>query len=191
MVKIKVYKEDGSVMFIGQNASRVPDEIDATPLTQHDAKEYIEMLKKHSNETFEIVPAVDRTTGTTVYCGKNKRGVWKASLDRSKIWKYDDQFECNLEKVHDKVYMLTVYYGFDYGVSTIYDVIKHSPLYHSMSAAKKDGFWVAKEKLAKENPDKYHVTPYSIASDDCGVPFTYGDSMDGNFNMKIIGIKLI
>lgn len=48
-----------------------------------------------------------------------------------------------------------------------------------------------KEKLAKENPEKYHVTTFSIRSNSYAQPFTYGDIMEGNFNMEIIGVKVI
>ena len=58
-------------------------------------------------------------------------------------------------------------------------------------AAKKSDEWKAREKEAKENPDKYHITPFSIASDDYGEPFTFGDVMAGKFNMAIIGVKVI
>lgn len=38
---------------------------------------------------------------------------------------------------------------------------------------------------------EYHITPFSIALDDFGEPFVYGDIMQDKFNMKIIGIKVI
>ena len=118
-------------------------------------------------------------------------------MDESKLYKFADVFECEVETIHnDKVYMIKTYYGFDYNfgsmTSPIRDVVEYvHQLYHSVSAAKKNDIWKEKEKLVKENPEKYHVTPFSIASDSCGVPFWYGDVMEGNFNMEIIGVKVI
>ena len=45
--------------------------------------------------------------------------------------------------------------------------------------------------MAKDNPKKFHVTSVSIASDDYGEPFMYGDVMSNMFNMRIIGVKVI
>lgn len=76
-------------------------------------------------------------------------------------------------------------------MSSIFDVIRHSGLYHSVSAAKKNELWKEREKLAEYYPEKYHVTPFSITSDDCGTPFAFGDVMEGKFNSEIIGVKVI
>lgn len=128
-----------------------------------------------------------------IYCGKNRKGVWKASLDESKVRKFDDVFESEVEMIHnDKVYLIRTYYGFDYGMQSMYDVVKYvRQAFHSVSAAKKNDIWKERENLAKESPEKYHVTPFSIATDDFGYPFTFGDAMAGNFNMQIIGVKVI
>lgn len=130
-----------------------------------------------------------------IYCGKNRKGVWKASLDKNKVSKFDEVFESEVETIHNgKAYMIKTYCGFDYGYSsgTIHDVISHVPqLFHSVSAAKKSDIWRTREGLVKENPSKYHVTPFSIATDDFGHPFVYGDAMSGNFNMEIFTVKVI
>lgn len=130
-----------------------------------------------------------------IYCGRNRKGVWKASLEEEKLSRFEDVFESEVETVHNnKVYMIQTYYGYDYAYdfSSMNDVIKHVyELFHSVSAAKKHDAWKKREQLAKENPEKYHVTPFSIASDDFGEPFTYGDAMNGKFNMEIIGVRVI
>lgn len=132
-----------------------------------------------------------------LYCGKNKKGIWKASLDESKLSKFDNVFESEVDTINNnKVYLIKTYYGFDYNygstINPIYDVIRYVyQLYHSVSAAKKNEVWNEREKLAKEDPGKYHITPFSIASDDFGEPFMYGDVMQGKFNMEIIGVKVI
>lgn len=132
-----------------------------------------------------------------IYCGKNRKGVWKASLDRMKLEKFYPVFSCEIETVYNnKVYMIQTYYGFDYNygseVNPMYNVIRHVPeVFHSVHSAKKNQAWEEKEKLAKENPEKYHTTPFSIASDNGGEPFEYGDVMEGKFNMEIIGVKVI
>lgn len=117
----------------------------------------------------------------------------RASLDESKVRKFDDVFESEVETIHnDKVYLIRTYYGFDYGVHSIYDVVKYVPqAFHSVLAAKKNDIWKEREKLAKENPEKYHVTPFSIATDDFGEPFMYGDAMAGNFNMQIVSVRVV
>ena len=134
-----------------------------------------------------------------IYCGRNRKGVWKASLDRSKLCFFDDVFESEIDVIHNnKVYMIKTYYGFEYdyswgnGSSSIFDVVKYVfTVFHSVSAAKKHNMWKEREILAKKEPKNYHVTPFSIATDDGGVPFTYGDAMADNFNMQIITVKLI
>lgn len=132
-----------------------------------------------------------------IYCGQNRKGVWKASLDETKLRKFDRVFESEVDTIHNsKVYMIQTYYGFDYNYGSfgnpIYDVIKHIPeLFHSVSAAKKNEIWKERENIAKARPEEFHIDPFSIASDDFGVPFVYGDVMKGKFNMKIIGIKVI
>lgn len=132
-----------------------------------------------------------------IYCGRNRKGVWKASLDEEKLSRFEDVFESEVETIHNnKVYMIQTYKGYDYNygseINPIYDAVSRVwRLFHSVSAAKKHEVWKEREKLAKENPKDYHVTPFSIASDDSGEPFTYGDVMNGKFNMKIISIRVI
>lgn len=90
--------------------------------------------------------------------------------------------------------MIQTYYGYDYAYdfSSMNNVVKHvCELFHSVHAAKKNEVWKNREQLAKEKPDEYHVTPFSIASDDFGKPFIYGDAMSGKFNMEIIGVRVI
>ena len=128
-----------------------------------------------------------------ICCGRNGKGTWKASLDESKLNKFEDVFESEVEAVHnDKVYMIEIYRGFDYGTVSMYDVINvlHKA-FHSVSAAKKSETWKNAEDKVKENPNDYHVTPFSIASDDGGEPFVWGDVMSGKFNMKIISVRVI
>lgn len=128
-----------------------------------------------------------------LYCGRNRKGVWKASLDESKVERLDSLFETEVETIHNnKVYMIKVHRGYDYGYSSIYDVTNYVyQLFHSVHAAKKNEVWQKNEKLAKEKPSEFHVTPFSIASDDYGSPFISGDVMEGKFNMEIIGVRVI
>lgn len=132
-----------------------------------------------------------------LYCGRNRKGVWKASLDETKVDKFSDVFESDVDVVHNnKVYMIRTYCGYDYNYGSsrnpIYDVEERvCRLFHSVSSAKKCDIWKEREKLAKEKPEEYHVTPFSIASDDFGEPFIYGDCFSGKFNMEIIGVRVI
>lgn len=132
-----------------------------------------------------------------IYCGRNRKGVWKASFDKDKLNRFEDVFESEVDAVHNnKVYMIHTYFGFDYNYGSetnpIFDIDRYTDeLFYSVSAAKKHDTWKKRERLAKENPKEYHVTPFSIASDDFGEPFIFGDAMDGKFNMEIIGVRVI
>lgn len=132
-----------------------------------------------------------------LYCGRNRKGVWKASFDEEKLSRFEDIFESEVEAVHNnKVYMIHTYYGFDYNygskINPIFDIDRYVfQIFHSVHAAKKHEVWKKRAQLAKEKPDEYHVTPFSIASDDFGEPFIYGDAMSGKFNMEIIGVRVI
>jgi len=76
--------------------------------------------------------------------------------------------------------------------NSIFDVTTYvRQLFHSVMSAKKCDIWEEKERLSKENPEEYHVTPISIASDDFGEPFICGDCFSGKFNMEIIGVRVI
>lgn len=132
-----------------------------------------------------------------LYCGKNLNGIWKASLNEAKVDKFSDLFESDVDVIHNnKVYMIQIYHGYDYNygseTNSIFDVTTYvRQLFHSVMSAKKCDVWEEKERLAKENPEEYHVTPFSIASDDFGEPFICGDCFSGKFNMKIIGVRVI
>ena len=132
-----------------------------------------------------------------LYCGQNKKGVWKASTDISKISKFNNIFTSEVETIHnDKVYMIKTYYGFDYNygstINPISDVIEYDfNLYHSVGAAKKSKLWSDRELLATEKPEDFHVTPFSIATDDGGSAFIYGDAMGGNYNMSIFSVRVL
>lgn len=133
----------------------------------------------------------------TIYCGRNRRGIWKASEDESKVERFDKLFETEVTgTIHNnKVYMITVYHGFDYnygGNPGICDDTRHvSKVFHSVSAARKDPVWQSYLNKAKENPKEHHVSDFRIASDAFGEPFSYGDVMEGKFNAQIIGVRLI
>lgn len=128
-----------------------------------------------------------------VYCGKNRKGVWKASLDEKKLEKFEDVFCDDVDVIHNHtLYMIQTYYGIDYGYDSINDVKTYvHKLFHSVSAAKKNHTWRVKEQEAKETPEKFHVTPFLIASDDFGHPFTFGSADQNMFRMDIIRVKVI
>lgn len=135
-----------------------------------------------------------------IYVGRNHKGTYKASLDKNKLTKFDNVFETELPVIYNnKAYIIKTYHGYDYeyGFGTYYgshirDVVTVvTTAFHSVTSAKRNETWKRKENLAKENPEKFHVTPFSIASDDCGSPFICGDTMLGMFNMEIIAVKLI
>ena len=135
-----------------------------------------------------------------IYCAQNARGRWKASKTYKKISRKLNNFmvtEIDDYLVHDKVYLVEIYYGFDYNydsmVNPIYNVIGHSNrVYYSINSLKmNDEIWKKYEKIAKEDPEHYHITDFSIASDYGGQPFEYGDVMEDKFNMRIINLKLL
>lgn len=129
----------------------------------------------------------------TVYFGRNKRGIWKASLDVSKVNRMGDFNSVEVEKDqfhNNKMYMVTVYRGCDYSDCGMYNVTAHTSLYASVNKAKHSDMWKQAMEEYKKAPEKFHKTEISIASDDNGQPFTYGDVMQGMFSMKIIGVKV-
>ena len=92
--------------------------------------------------------------------------------------------------------MIKTYYGFDYNygstINPISDVIEYDfNLYHSVGAAKKSKLWSDRERLATEKPEDFHVTPFSITTDDGGSPFIYGDAMGGNYNISIYPVRVL
>ncbi len=132
-----------------------------------------------------------------LYCGKNRKNQWKASFDKSKISKFDDIFETDLKPdlVHNnRVYMIAIYngYSYDYYYSKIEDDFSYiNECFHSITSAKKHSLWLEKECLSRLNPDLYHITNRSIASDDNGKEFIHGDIMDDKFNIRIINVPII
>lgn len=78
-----------------------------------------------------------------LYCGKNRKGIRKASLDESKVDKFSDLFESDVDVIHNnKVYMIRTYCGYDYNYDSlrnpIYDVVEYVyQLFHSVLSAKK------------------------------------------------------
>lgn len=130
-----------------------------------------------------------------VYAGINRKGKWKASTDYSKVSKMDNLIETELDQIHDRVYIIKIYYGFDYiyELGKIRDIVTYSKqVFHSASAARKSSIWKNRERVAKKNPEDHIFTEQYIATKEAtGEPFTHGDIFMDKFNMSIIGIKLI
>lgn len=129
-----------------------------------------------------------------IYCGRNRNGVWKASLDETKLDRFSNVFESEVETFCDGiVYMIRVYCGYDYDYrDQLFGVVKYvRKAFGSVSEAKKDDVWEERAQIARENLNEYHVAPLSIASDDSGEPFVIGDAMMGKFNMKICEVQVI
>ena len=129
-----------------------------------------------------------------VYYGKNRRGVWRAALNRDRLAKFDEVYSADLPEVHDKVFMVQIYHGFDYNYNTggIFDVFQYGKtVHHSLRSLKKnDPLWLKNAALIKEHPGEYFVDDFTIATMVGGEPFTYGDAMGDDFNMKVISIKV-
>lgn len=132
-----------------------------------------------------------------IYCGQNRKGTWKASENKNKLAKFQNVFETTMEgPIHnDKVYMITVYHGYDYvfgSKADMQDINRHVPkAFHSASSARKSEIWKSYLKKAEESPEEYHVSDFCIASDEYGEPFEFGDCFSNKFNAKIIGVRLI
>lgn len=131
-----------------------------------------------------------------VYCGKNLKGKWKASLDIEKIKKFKDIFESEVPQINgNRVWMIKVYRGYDndYINNRIVPVESyHQQLFHSVASAKKSDIWQKYLLIAKNDAKHHHISDFCIASDDnMGQPFEYGDIMDGKFNIKIIPVMVI
>lgn len=133
-----------------------------------------------------------------IWCGKNKKGEWKASLDENKLSKFSDVFDDEIPQVNNNhVYIIRIYNGFDYCFGNIGSSIKDDVRYprkvfHSVSAARKSEQWKIREAEAKKEPEKFIVSYNQIASKDCfGQPFNYGDVMEGKFNLEVIPVRVV
>ena len=133
-----------------------------------------------------------------VYCGRNRKGKWKASTDKSKIYKFDNVFECEVDIIHNnRLFMIRTYYGYDYDYSnsSISDDNKYVfKLFHSVSAAKKNDIWKKGMDIAQKDPENHYIDNFTVASkDDCldGKPFTFGDVMEGKFCTTIFPVRVI
>lgn len=130
-----------------------------------------------------------------IFYGKNKRGIWRASLNYDTIMKYTSGVydTTTIPVLHNgKVYMILVYTGFDYTSGGIVDCVSHSKVFHSVNACKKSDQWREYQKIAERDPENHIFDRVMIASKNSfGEPFEYGDCMEGKFNMKIIGVKVI
>ena len=133
-----------------------------------------------------------------IWIGKNRRGVYKASLDEDTLNKFENVWCSSVKMVNnDRVYMISVYHGYDYnygGNPAIYDVHSTcSQLFHSVTEAKKSKFYNEYLKKAKENPDEHIITNFGIAckgdfEDD---EFLYGDVMENKWNLSIKPVRVI
>lgn len=147
----------------------------------------------NENETAKENKTAKEKEMVTIYFGRNKRGIWKASLDLSKVNRMREFNSVEVEKDqfhNNKMYMVTVYRGCDYSDCGICNVTAHTSLYASVNKAKHSDMWKQAMEEYKKAPEKFHKTEISITSDDNGQPFTYGDVMQGMFSMKIIGVKV-
>lgn len=76
-------------------------------------------------------------------------------------------------------------------MSSIYEVVDVSKLFHSVGSAKKSDLWKKAASLAKANSEDFHVESFLIASGDEGLPFLSGDVMENKFNMSIVPVRVI
>lgn len=128
-----------------------------------------------------------------VYCGRNSRGAWKASLDEKKLDNFDDVFESYIKAIHgNKTYMIQFCFGCDCDRGGCFDAIRYvRRVFYSVSEAKKHKEWVKREQMAKGNPQKFHITPFSIESNDFGDPFISSYLRSKQFSIEIIRVSVI
>ena len=128
------------------------------------------------------------TTIKSIWFGRNKKGIWKASFDKSHIDKLGNLTQCKIDanKIHDdKVYMCVGYYGYVYDA----DVNKfgkavedNSIVYHSVNAARNSAIWTKAEKYMEQHPENpYYNNKFCMRSND----------ENEKFNIRIIGVKIV
>lgn len=83
---------------------------------------------------------------------------------------------------------LNIYYGFDYSMTSIYDVVHEFGPFKNPDTLKKSKHWKNLLEKAQENPENFIVTNEMIASKDYDEPFIYGDVMEGLFRAEIIPV---
>lgn len=133
-----------------------------------------------------------------IWIGKNRKGVYKASLDEDTLNRFENVWCSSVKMVNnDRVYMISVYHGYDYnygGNPAIYDVYSTcSQLFHSVTEAKKSKFYKKYLDKANENPDDHIISNFGIAckeeyGDD---EFLYGDVMENRWNLSIKSVRVI
>lgn len=149
------------------------------------------------NATYNIEKVfIDNTY--PIWIGKNRKGVYKASLDEDTLNRFEDVWCSSVKMVNnDRVYMIRVYRGYDYnygGNPAIYDVYTTcSQLFHSVTEAKKSKFYKEYLDKANEKPDDHIITNFGIAckeefGDD---EFLYGDVMENRWNLSIKPVRVI
>lgn len=128
-----------------------------------------------------------------IFYGQTKNGKWRASKDRKKLRSVKTLFSQELQNVTDHVYLVKTYYGYERTYrydSDFLDRIRYSGIYPSIPELKKSEDWTKFEKIAVADPTEHIITDYSIASNDRGTPFVFGDIMLDMFNTKIVEVPI-
>lgn len=133
-----------------------------------------------------------------VYIGKDMRGILKASLNLDTIMKYS--FDGNIQSgyvntIHNgKIYMIHVYYGYDYvdQIGEWIDVINDVGPFHSVTSAVNSESWQTLEMVARHSDHRFINKRGIISAVNAdGSLYTRGDIRKDLFNAKIIGVQLI
>lgn len=132
-----------------------------------------------------------------IWCGKNRKGKYKASLNKKDLEKFENVFWSFVNQVNNnRVYMIYVYYGYDYNYGYNPGIVNSEETvlecFHSVTEAKKSKKYLSAMEKVKANPDKFIVDKFTIVSiDEFGDPFVYDDVLEGLFNLKIFPVPVI
>lgn len=98
-----------------------------------------------------------------LYYGKNKNGLFKASFDKTKLEKFSDVDDCQInEKMlhNNRLYMVVVYYGKYHKDS----ITQYTRPYTSVHSAKESFLWRWGLQNARSH-QHYHISRFDITSD--------------------------
>lgn len=128
-----------------------------------------------------------------IYLDKNTASMvaQHLNLNENTTQKYTEIEEDQFPFLKRNAYYINAYFGFDYGMSSMYDITRISSLYHCHDAVFTDPLYKSLKERAISDPDNHIITLDQIASSDLfGDAWFYGDAMENKFNLKILKARV-
>lgn len=120
----------------------------------------------------------ERAEDEIYYCNENESSYEIGSVKLPFVGKY--------------VSMVNAYFGFDYGMVSMFDICHRSRFYPSVEKAKSDKLWIESEQRSIAKPDEFNKHPLRICSKDIfGTDWIYGDFMEGNSCTDIVKYRVV